>query len=506
MDSQTPSMNHHQPEHHPEQPTADAVAGCVLARYQALAPRHMTPGERTVLAGVVVWDGLLDCGHCVSLASGLKCLPDRAKAGTQGCVLFDAHAEVLARRGLVRWLMEQLGPALAGSTPPPSPALPDLFVVVDATAPDAPDAGLGSAPPRARLNAARYSLHLYISQAPCGDASMSVLDALQSAGQRAENEAKRSRYLGRGKQWAEVKGETEQQEQEQEQEQQKAAQLRDPAFPDTQLVERGRNNYGRLGVLRTKPGRIDSEASLSMSCSDKLARWQVLGWNGALLSLVLEPVFLASLVIGDHHDGEALRRALLQRTDTPHPLAIHPTTLPFAHSESVLLAAASAAAASTSHPHQDRCRPGGQEQEQPTCKRKGPASQDADRAVAALRNCPSGLAWCAGLPKPEILVKGLKQGHGKRAPLSTSASALCKRSMLATFLHHFSCLLNPAPAPAPSMELEPDAGSMCYHALKQAARAYQQRKERLCVGGPFAGWIRSPPDLEQFTLPLPPGP
>ncbi|KAG0234664.1 hypothetical protein BGW42_006284 [Actinomortierella wolfii] len=44
---------------------------------------------------------------------------------------------------------------------------------------------------------------------------------------------------------------------------------------------RGRVDYDCLTALRTKPGRVDSEPTLSMSCSDKMARWTVLGLTSA---------------------------------------------------------------------------------------------------------------------------------------------------------------------------------------------------------------------------------
>ena len=62
---------------------------------------------------------------------------------------------------------------------------------------------------------------------------------------------------------------------------------------------RGRDGYARLGALRTKPGRGDSPRVLSMSCSDRIARWSALGIQGALASLVLAPVYVHAIVIGE---------------------------------------------------------------------------------------------------------------------------------------------------------------------------------------------------------------
>lgn len=64
------------------------------------------------------------------------------------------------------------------------------------------------------------------------------------------------------------------------------------------VFTRGRENYSLLGVLRTKPGRADSEPSFSMSCSDKIARWSILGIQGALLTTLFDPIYVDEIIIG----------------------------------------------------------------------------------------------------------------------------------------------------------------------------------------------------------------
>ena len=54
-------------------------------------------------------------------------------------------------------------------------------------------------------------------------------------------------------------------------------------------------NYHTPGVLRTKPGRGDP--TISMSCSDKIAKWLVLGLQGALLSNLLnKPIYINGII------------------------------------------------------------------------------------------------------------------------------------------------------------------------------------------------------------------
>ncbi|XP_063573850.1 tRNA-specific adenosine deaminase 1 isoform X2 [Pongo abelii] len=71
--------------------------------------------------------------------------------------------------------------------------------------------------------------------------------------------------------------------------------------------------FHQVGLLRVKPGRGDR--TRSMSCSDKMARWNVLGCQGALLMHFLEePIYLSAVVIGKcPYSQEAMQRALIGR-------------------------------------------------------------------------------------------------------------------------------------------------------------------------------------------------
>lgn len=74
-------------------------------------------------------------------------------------------------------------------------------------------------------------------------------------------------------------------------------------------------DYHYIGVLRTKPGRGDP--TLSMSCSDKILKWNILGCQGGLLShFLVAPIYLSSVILGRCPcDVSALKRGLYGRVN-----------------------------------------------------------------------------------------------------------------------------------------------------------------------------------------------
>lgn len=59
-------------------------------------------------------------------------------------------------------------------------------------------------------------------------------------------------------------------------------------------VGRGREDWSKRGIVRTKPGRGDAPSTKCVSCSDKMALWNVIGVQGAFLP---QKVIFKSIII-----------------------------------------------------------------------------------------------------------------------------------------------------------------------------------------------------------------
>lgn len=360
----------------------------------------------TILAAIALTssDPLTIQPKIIGLATGCKCLP-KDKLPLQGEAVHDSHAEVLARRCALRWLIEEIDRAASNGS---------HSAWISKTADD-----------RYRLKDG-VCMIMYISTPPCGDASMRFLATFQDK---------------------------------------EIAALKDSAvFPilSPNVASRGRDNYSLFGVLRTKPGRADSPQTLSLSCSDKIARWNVLGIQGALGSAFFHPIYLTKIIIGqvppDLHDvvKSDCERAFWGRLQEMHGLPegyklnrpeVQFTSVGFVHSRSA----------------QEHCS-------------------------LAQRSCNESLTWVADSTSPhEVLINGLKRGVSPKYRYKMIFWPSLSKVSLFHLYRRTRSIEN----------LPPE--SKTYHQAKESMTQYQMAKNCLLgEGQPFSGWIRSGARWENF--------
>lgn len=213
----------------------------------------------------------------------MKCLPRHKVTSAIGNVLHDSHAEVLALRSFNRFLLEEcLSLTNNGASLTSIVALP---CVISHTL---SDNGSISATPLRNDYPFRIrdglKLHMYCSEAPCGDASMELTMAAQD--DPTPWDAQSASNLDAGS-------------------------VCDPSADHADILH-GRGYFGRLGVVRRKPSRPDAPATLSKSCSDKLALKQCTSVLSSLTSLFIDPssAYLDSLVLPEgQHVASACQRS-----------------------------------------------------------------------------------------------------------------------------------------------------------------------------------------------------
>ncbi|CAK9441979.1 uncharacterized protein LODBEIA_P57940 [Lodderomyces beijingensis] len=216
--------------------------------------------EWTVLASIVAIHP--DRIQPLTIATGVKTLPESVRSYSNGLVVHDMHAETLAVRLFNLFLL--------GECRDPASVWVEKSDDEEGT--------------KWRWKDGGGALALFVTEPPCGDLSMGYLTSRVDS-----NEP-----------WPLTEAAT-------------------GENTDDSLINgvvRGRRGFGQLGVVRTKPGRADSLISYSKSCSDKLCLKQLTGIGNGAVASVMEPVFLEHLVVRGVKQ-EDFQRCFVDRFQVP---------------------------------------------------------------------------------------------------------------------------------------------------------------------------------------------
>ncbi|KAK5663231.1 hypothetical protein OQA88_6649 [Cercophora sp. LCS_1] len=188
----------------------------------------------------------------ISPRTGMKCLPAAKLYESNGIAIHDWHAEVLTLRAFNHFLLREAR-TLALDPSATSPYLRRR-----------PSTEIAPSQPQPFAWNDALTLHMYCSEAPCGDASMELVMAAQDDASPWDLPSSLT----------------------------SPPPTENPSLP-------GRGYFSQLGVVRRKPARGDAPPSLSKSCSDKIALKQCTSLLNSLSSLLISPwhVYLTSLIL-----------------------------------------------------------------------------------------------------------------------------------------------------------------------------------------------------------------
>ncbi|CAG9856206.1 unnamed protein product [Phyllotreta striolata] len=240
---------------------ADAIGRLINDKFSSLMADDVPHMRRKVISGIVMTrNSDISTAQVICVTTGTKCISGEYISMT-GATLNDMHAEILSRRCLLLYFYDQLDVL---NSPEPHRSIFE----------------------RNYSDGRRFKLkddvefHLFINTAPCGDAR------IFSPHEDNNSVDKHPSRLSRG-------------------------QLRTK-------IESGEGTIPVKNVSRiqTWDGILQGERLLTMSCSDKICRWNVLGLQGALLSYFLDPIYLKTIVLGSLLKESHLYRAICGRIES----------------------------------------------------------------------------------------------------------------------------------------------------------------------------------------------
>ncbi|NXL39724.1 DSRAD deaminase, partial [Glaucidium brasilianum] len=208
-------------------------------------------------------------------------------------------------------------------------------------------------------------------------------------------------------------------------------------------------------IVPTWDGIQHGERLRTMSCSDKILRWNILGLQGALLSHFMEPVYLSSVTLGYLYSQGHLTRAICCRVVRDRDVLQAKLQAPYR----------------VNHPEVGRV-----------------SVYDSGRQMGKMKE--SSVNWCLADESEVEVLDGTK---GKVDGPKLEVSRVSKRKMFALFQQ--LCAKNNR------KDLQ---NLSVYSDAKEAATAYQEAKQ--CFFSTleemgYGSWIRKPQEEDNFSLP-----
>ncbi|NXQ82802.1 DSRAD deaminase, partial [Nyctibius grandis] len=386
----------------------DQMAMLSHQRFNTLTARiqHSLLG-RKILAAIIMRKGNKGLGEVVSIGTGNRCVKGE-ELSLKGETVNDCHAEIISRRGFVRFLYSEL---MTYDPSNPSSAEESIFE---------PAGGK-----RLKIKSG-VTFHLYISTAPCGDGALfdkSCSDQASVVGQAQHQPLFENPKQGK-------------------------------------LRTKVENGEGTIPVessdiVPTWDGIQHGERLRTMSCSDKILRWNVLGLQGALLSHFIEPVYLSSVTLGYLYSQGHLTRAICCRLARDGNVLQEKLHAPY----------------HINHPEVGRV-----------------SVYDSARQTGKTKE--SSVNWCLADESEVEVLDGTK---GKVDGPKLDVSRVSKRKMFTLFQQ--LC------AKTDRKDLQ---NLSVYSEAKEAATAYQEAKQRFFGAleeTGYGSWIRKPQEEENFSFP-----